>query len=236
MQNHYMIDIETTGTDLKKDEVLEIALVEIRYKHPYWYPTGRVFHKTLHYSGKPQTAFAKKYMKKLYSRCNSISPDVNYKTVAKELKSFLHSNEDESPKFFMGWNASGFDLPFMYEKGLLERSYHAQLEDGSEELRGDVHYRVYEQTGALNMVMNMTGKTRKEVLKMSDGLNPTNTPLPAGKSHDALYDCYKQIINLNGQIKLGRECCTLVGRIKNAMSFIEAKVDQLFTKKGSKNE
>ena len=38
--------------------------------------------------------------------------------------------------------------------------------------------------------------------------NPTSLKLPEGKSHDALYDCFKQIVSLNGQIKMAREIKT----------------------------
>lgn len=221
-----MIDIETTGTDKTKDSILEIGIVEIEYRFAAWYPTGKEFHRIFHYAGKPETPFAKQHMKELYEKCNNQPVVINVENAVNDLKHFLHAEpytypveshgrestatgekipEIIKPKLFMGWNAAGFDLPFMFHNKLLTPSYHHVLPDGKEELRGDVHYRIYEQMGALNVITNMTGLTEKTVKQLAMDLNPTGLKLPEGKDHDALYDCYKQIILMNGLIAIGKK-------------------------------
>lgn len=205
---HYMIDIETTGVDQRKDSILEIALVEISFNDGYWHTTGRKFHKILNYTGHPESEFAKKHMKGLYKKCNE-TPWIDKAVIAEELQEFVHNNakttNEVKPRFFMGWNASNFDMPFMFSHGLLTPSYYAiNQETKKEELRGDAHYRIYEQTGSVQILSDMTGLDRKTIEALAMDLNPTGLSLPEGKSHDALYDCYKQIIMQNGLIKIGR--------------------------------
>jgi DNA polymerase III epsilon subunit-like protein len=217
MEKHFMIDIETTGTDKIKDSILEVAMLELEYKYPYWYPTGRTYQSLVHYPGQPETPFAKQHMVDLYGRCNNTSPAVNLELVSKEMREFLHHKEaatapsgwkiipeDVKPKFFIGWNASGFDLPFVAAKGLLIPSFY-QIVGNKEEIRGDIHYRVYEQTGALNVICNITGLDRKTIQILATDLNPTDIKLPPGKAHDALHDCYSQLIMINGLIEIGRK-------------------------------
>ena len=237
MEKHFMIDIETTGGDKQKDDILEIALVELEYRYPYWHQTGRVFHELLPYAGEPETVFAKENMSDLYKKCNDIESrgigagsdlPIYHKALKKRLHEFIHSvkyfkeveveynhgrkeNRAELvdimevyPKFFMGWNASNFDIPFMFAKELLVPSFYEKVAEDKEELRGDVHYRIYEQTGALNVISNLTGLTRKTIKAIATDLNPTGLKLPVGKSHDALYDCHSQLIMMNGLIKIGR--------------------------------
>lgn len=216
MNKHFMIDIETTGTDRQKDSILQIALVEIEFKYPYWYLTGRDLMRTVHYSGQPESEFAKKHMAELYSTCNHAHPVLNsLEQAGIAVRNFIHTDfldndprafiHEAKPRYFMGWNASGFDLPFMFDKGLLRPSFYVTNPDtGKEEMFGDVHYRIYEQTGFLQGMSNMTGMTRDTLQRLAQELNPTNIVLPKGKSHDALYDCYKQIIMQNGLIAIGR--------------------------------
>ena len=202
-----MIDIETTGVNKEKDEILEVALVEIEMIKGYWKETGKTFHRVLHYSGEPTDSFAREHMSELYKRCNETEEIYNYEELSKELKLFLHGADvigDVAPKMFMGWNASNFDLPFMFEKGILEPSYYVDTEEGQTML-GDVHYRIYEQTGALNYVINTTGLDKNTVKLLANDLNPVKIDLPLGKSHDALYDCYDQINMMNGLIAVGRK-------------------------------
>lgn len=206
MEKHYMIDIETTGICKTRDDILEIALVELEYKYPYWMMTGREYHRVLHSKRQPETVFAQKHMTDLYKICNETDEKYDYEFVAKEIKDFIYINGKESgPKFFMGWNASNFDIPFMFAKDILIPSFYEKVSEGKEKLRGDVHYRIYEQTGSLNVVSNLTGLTRKTVKALAEDLNPTNIKLPKGKSHDALYDCYWQTIMMNGLIEIGRK-------------------------------
>lgn len=214
-EKHYMIDIETTGVDQKTDDILEIGIVEIETgftvaaNGTFWHPTGRVFHEVLYSDRKPESEFAKKHMKALYDRCNN-TPGKHFLQLANEIRCFVHNlpsidleNIDLEPKYFMGWNASNFDMPFMFLKGLLIPSYYQQV-NGKDKLLGDAHYRVYEQTGSVQLIADMTGLDRKTIEALAMDLNPTGLKLPDGKEHDAIYDCYKQIIMQNGLIKIGR--------------------------------
>jgi DNA polymerase III epsilon subunit-like protein len=207
---HYMIDIETTGVERGKDKILQVGAVEIELRSGFWYPTGREFERTLHYAGQPENEFAKKHMSALYAKCNAMHPAAaNYEVVGKELRRFIHTEGSQylsdfpEPKFFIGWNASNFDMPFLFDAGMLTPSYYKAF-DGKERLCGDAHYRIYEQTGSVQLISDMTGLDRKTIETLAMDLNPTNTELPKGKEHDALYDCYKQIILQNGLIKIGR--------------------------------
>lgn len=211
---HYMIDIETTGTT-ESDDILEIGMVEI-VLHPdvgnYWLPTGRQYHTYIGTTRQPESQFAKQHQKELYAKCNSIITDIEL--IKREITEFVHpevrpGNPDSDglirPKFFMGWNASNFDIPFMFRDRLLTPSYYVvNPETNKEEMFGDVHYRIYEQTGSVQLLADMTGLDRKTIEVLAMDLNPTNIKLPEGKAHDALYDCYKQIIMQNGLIRIGR--------------------------------
>lgn len=208
----YMIDIETTGTNKETDDILEIAIVPIMRDGGYWRPSyGKdVFHTVLHTDRKPESKFAFEHMQELYKKCNETSKDRNYEKVAQELQLYLHPelgplDKHATPKMFMGWNASTFDLDFMFKKGLLNPSYY-YVKGDREVLGGDVHYRVYEQSGAVELVCDVTGLDRKAVLATAEQMLEKQhlMSLPKGKSHDALYDCYKQINMMNGLIALAR--------------------------------
>jgi hypothetical protein len=104
----------------------------------------------------------------------------------------------------MGWNASNFDLEFMFDKGMLTRSHYRE-QNGKEVLCGDAHYRVYEQTGTIEFLMDVTGLGRKVLLDLALDMVPAPVRLPVeGISHNALDDCYYQINMMNGLIALGR--------------------------------
>lgn len=210
-----MIDIETTGTDKILDDILEVGVVETVMEAGFIVPTGKIFHSLLHNKREPQTEFAKKYMAPLYKRCNEVSEDRTCELVSQELRTWLHGEtfmRDEEityalpkPKKWIGHNASGFDLPFMFEKNILQPSYHKRVAEGKEELFGDVHYRIYEQAGALQLAIDVTGLDRKTVHALAMDLAPNIFKMPEGEDHDAIYDCFKQINALNGYIALMRK-------------------------------
>lgn len=204
---HYMIDIETTGVNQETDDILEIAMVRIEFGGDYWHRTGDQFSMRLHSKRQPESDFAKKHMKDLYAACNALPETENLEKAADVVRQFIHNGPwgtHMEPKFFMGWNASNFDMPFMFKKGLLTPSFYAEGYDGKEKLYGDAHYRIYEQTGSVQVLCDITGLDRKSIEVVAMDLNPTSIELPKGKEHDALYDCYKQIIMQNGLIKIAR--------------------------------
>ena len=201
---HYMVDIETTGVK-EEDSILEIGMVEIGQNvYDFWVPTGRELREVLHYPGDPQTVFAKENMALLYKECNLQPIHKDYAYASTQVREFIHPEGEavsNGPKKFMGWNASNFDMEFLFKKGILTRSFYDEV-DGEEVLKGDAHYRVYEQTGALQVCSDVTGFDRKTILSIAKDLNPTGLQLPTGKLHDALYDCYNQIIMMNGIIDI----------------------------------
>lgn len=206
----YMIDIETTGVNKETDDILEIGIVPISFIEGFWKISGDYFHRIIHSKRSPENKFAIDHMSELYKKCNNQSESQSYQRTATELQYYLHPELDDldkhaSPKLFMGWNASNFDLEFMFKKELLTPSYYYMKGD-KEVLGGDVHYRVYEQTGALQLVCDVTGLNRKLAQDLSDQMIPQKhrLELPQGKQHDAIYDCYSQINMMNGMISLMR--------------------------------
>jgi len=219
MKKHFMIDIETTGVNKETDDVLEIGIVPIELDSDgYWTPlwTGdkhncnsfQELHLVLYSEREPKNAFAKEHMSELYKKCNEVSSANNYEWASLCIKQFIHVNEPGlygEPQFFMGWNASNFDCEFLIQKGILEPSRYVEI-NGKEVLQGDVHYRIYEQTGAVNLMLNATGFSKKTIFALGADLLPNNigVELPKGKKHDALYDCYNQINMMNGLIALAK--------------------------------
>lgn len=212
MEKHFMIDIETTGVNQETDDILEIGIVEVfRSNAGYWLPTGREYHTYLYTERQPESSFAKEHQLELYARCNNANPQVNnLEVVGKGVRSFIHQEQGEleqyhkeTPRYFMGWNASNFDMPFMFKKGLLTPSYYEAGPDGEEVLKGDAHYRIFEQAGSLQLICDMTGLSRDTIKALASDLSH-GVKLPKGKAHDALYDCYNQIIMQNGLTAIGR--------------------------------
>jgi len=218
-ENYVMVDIETTGTNKETDDILEIAMVEItRNDKGFWVPTSRAFHRRVFSERQPENDFAKREMAALYAECNKLDPLLDGQdAVTSGVKEFLHGPGWEleahfEPKFFIGWNASNFDLEFLFKKDVMTPSYYVMDEKkGKEVLKGDAHYRVYEQTGAIEYLSDVTGLDRWTLLKVAETCIPKEyeLELPKGKKHDALVDCYSQINMMNGLIALGRKAFTV---------------------------
>lgn len=202
MNKHFMIDIETTGISPKAEHLLQIGALELDFVDGFWQP-GRAFERVVHSDRQPSTDFARKHMVDLYRRCND-QPMAPAWLVRDELLKFFWSCGTKSPDvYLMGWNATGFDIPFLVEKQVLEPSRYETLEDGSEQRMGDFHYRVYELSGAVAVAENVTGIRRTELLVAATAAYRLD--MPDGNAHDALYDCYNQTRILNGLIRLLRE-------------------------------
>lgn len=219
MKTHYMIDIETTGTNKETDDVLEIGIVPITLNNEGYWETGlkgpsrrgdtykrNELHLTLYSCRQPDNLFAKEQMSELYKKCNEQHTSHNRKWAGNQIREFIHPNKEAYPRFFMGWNASNFDCEFLIQKGILEPSKYVEV-DGKDTLQGDIHYRIYEQTGALNLMLNATGFSKDTIFALGMDLIPEHIKcdLPEGKQHDALYDCYWQINMMNGLIALAKK-------------------------------
>lgn len=200
MEKHFMIDIETTGIDPEKEDLLQIGVLELDFTNGFWIP-GRSIEILQHSRAQPMSEFAKKHMASLYARCNE-APWLSPGTIRLSLISFFESCGITPPGIYMmGWNASNFDLPFLFHHKCLIPSYYAQDASGKDIQMGDTHYRVYEIGGAVSLAQNALGyEERKGVIE--DAKLEYELDLPVGKEHDAIWDCYNQTKLLNGLIRL----------------------------------
>lgn len=200
----FMIDIETTGIGSLDNVVLQIGVLECTFNGDKWVP-GRTFEHLLHTERKPVTPFALEHMQELYARCNDTDPAMSRPALvrAKLLTFFLECGEIPPNVYLMGWNASNFDVPFLFDHAMLEPSAYKTV-DGKEIMTGDVHYRIYELGGALQLARDVTGMDAKDVIEAAKERCPEIVP-PKGKEHDAIFDCYNQLKILNGLIRLVRK-------------------------------
>lgn len=191
----FMLDIETSGIDPAKAEVLQIAIIEMNFIGGFW-EKGKVFDFVQHTDREPDSKFAREHMKELYDRCKK-APYVEPAKVRKMIVDFCDECGATPPNiFFAGWNAGIFDIPFLAHHGYLVPAKYE-----NDKLVGDCHYRVYEMAGALNLVANVRGNNEinavlKEAQKMSEKID--------GSRHEAVYDCERQIQVLNALIKMLR--------------------------------
>lgn len=200
-----MIDLESTGVDFDRDDILEVAALEVDYVGGYWMP-GRALKFRSGTSKRPESEFAKEHMTPLYDACGRLS--IRPAEEAREL--LVNFFRDcgvvrGSETFLMGWNASNFDVPFLHRKGWLKPPRYTQV-DGKDVMTGDHHYRIYEIGGAIAFagdVSEVPQAARRKALT-EDAKKAWPMELPDAKAHDALYDCYAQLQTLNGLIKLTR--------------------------------
>lgn len=190
-----MLDIETTGIDPTTSEVLQIAIIEMNFLGGFW-EKGKVFDFCQHTDQQPTTKFAKDHMKELYAKCNK-APFVEPAKVRQMIIDFCKECGSNPPNiFFAGWNAGIFDIPFLAHHGYLVPAKYE-----NDKLTGDSHYRVYEISGALNLVANVRGNNEiNAVLKEAQKMSP---PLD-GARHEAVFDCERQMHILNALITMLR--------------------------------
>ena len=200
----FMIDIESTGVDQSKDDIIEIGIVQmLKSGDGFYTPHGGIFHRILGTTKVPESEFAKKHMRALYDKSHRepiIEPYIVRERVIEWLK--IHGSLGSENTQFCGWNCSTFDLPFMVKKGYLLPSGY----DENDNLIGDFHYRPYEMSGAIELLSGILGYSRKTIISLAnEEKNKPEIKIPEGKQHDAVYDCFKQIDLLNGLIALGRK-------------------------------
>jgi len=194
----FMIDIETSGVDLESDQILQIAVVAVKLgKSGFWTPLGE-FNFYQNFPEDPSNDFAKKHMVDVYARCNKadyVPPD----QVRLQLLEFFEKHHGICPVQLLGWNAGGFDMPFLVRDGYLNPTRYEKV-DGEFDLVGDFHYRIYDIGSVLQFVRDQVGVPRDVMTDVAEKIYP-ELPLPDGQKHDALYDCYRQIRLLNGLIR-----------------------------------
>lgn len=212
MNDHMvMLDIETTGVDFKKDDILQIAMVHMELRQddealpPKWVP-GNNFNFKLHTDKKPMSQFAKEHMVALYKQCNAIKR-MSARKVRERVLRGLNRIWPMSlgPIQFSGWNAGIFDVTFLREKKYLLPSGYVTV-NGKDKMVGDYHYRVYGIEGAFQMTMDAFGVTKDELNAKLEEMPRTfkHDIFDRAKEHDALYDCYDQIDVINKLIQLNR--------------------------------
>jgi hypothetical protein len=200
-----MIDIESTGIDSNVEDLLQIGVVEVNFVDGFWKPC-RTFEHLCYTWKNPESEFAKTHMAGLYARCQTIDQSENRpELIRSRLLNFFKSCGAVSPEvYFMGWNASNFDIPFLVAKSVLRPSKYVTGDDGKDVMVGDFHYRIYEMGGAVALAADVIGVSKArcvELIKEALAAYP-EIDLPNGAAHDAIYDCYKQIRILNGLIRM----------------------------------
>ncbi len=203
MQKHFMVDIETTGTDINRDAVLQVGVLELEFMFGAWRP-GKSLEFEIHTDRKPESEFARTHQAALFEKCRATLP-VAAPAIRQTLLRFFRSCGATAPEvYLMGWNAAGFDVPFLVKHGYLEPHRYVQDQYGKDYAEGDFHYRIYEMAGSLALAENVLGYTDRKALQEAALAADSIIPMPEGKAHDALYDCYRQAKMLNGLIRLLR--------------------------------
>ena len=139
MKPHFHLDIETTGIDPNKEDLLQIGVVHVRLKDGFWQIGNRfVIHQGT--DRRPESEFAKKHMVAMYDACNKLGK-LSPETIRAELNGFFRScgSTGVQDTFLMGWNASNFDIPFLVNKGILVQNTYAPGPDGKDIMVGDFH-------------------------------------------------------------------------------------------------
>lgn len=209
-QMRFMLDIETTGLDNKKDDILEIGIMAITREDGGLWTYYRHWEDLVPSPVKPnpEDKFAMEHMQALYKLSNDrftelgdyIDPAFLRTTIRGWMMECLvsagivESFEKIKPVDIVmcGWNVSTFDLPFMVEKGYLSSK--------------DYSYRVHEQSGGLHLAMSVLDMTREKLIDLAKFLQV----LPGGEAvsldgmskHRAMYDCVDQAKTENALIRM----------------------------------
>jgi oligoribonuclease (3'-5' exoribonuclease) len=193
---HFVTDIETTGTSPELDDILQLAFLETDFSGEYWVP-GKEYETILHSDKTPAYKWARDHLSDLYAKSNRadyITPEVHRDYILR----FFKDCGADVPVSLMGYNISVFDIPFYEKKGLLKKF--ARNPENKDEQSGDFHYRVYDIMGVIELAENLFLEPTKEIVAQAVNDDKTISLPPKRKSHDALYDCYRELKTLNGLI------------------------------------
>lgn len=190
-----MIDIETMGTDIDRDDIIQIGILECNKAGNYWVP-GKSYMRTLFTGQVPKDEWIATNHKDLLTICYD-TPLAKPEEIRADILKFIRSCGEEGQFNVIGMNVVGFDLPFLVKKKMLVPPTTINTTR-----LGDYSYRVYEMRGAINLATDVLNVSDKELFKLAKEASPKLFELPAGKKHEALFDCYKQLQTLNGVIKL----------------------------------
>ena len=203
-----MIDIETTGVDLAKDQIMQIGFLELDFDGRYWMP-NRSFGRFLKINREPSSEFALKNQKEVYAYCQKL-PEYTPYDIRKEILGFFNLCGVKPPSevFLAGQNQIGFDVALLTRDGFLQRSRHETI-DGKDQMVGDFHYRQYDLTTLIETVEDLTLIPRKDLIDEAIELGLTVTKVVDGSPHEALYDCYRQTALWNGLLMFIRNVSSL---------------------------
>lgn len=185
---YFHVDIESTGTDIESDDILQIAFLQCVYEDSYW-KTLKHFEFIEHSDKKPSDRFAVEHLSELYKLANE---QVNWQRSVRrgQIIDFFEScGAQANERFLMGKNIASFDIPFLLHDEYLKR--------------GDFHYRLFDVNSALTLAESVTGIEKNILIDIALERAPTPN-LPSGKEHHALFDCYRQTRLLNGLIYILR--------------------------------
>lgn len=189
-QKYFMLDIETTGIDKSKGDILEIGILEVNLNKDGYFSPARSFNKLLHYDN-PE--LDDNWILNTHAELLSLCKDVEYQSpteVRAEILAFFRRCAGTDPIQLMGLNAVNFDIPWL--------RHHEYLKEN------DTHYRVFELSGSYMMAQTALFFDRNTFFKSANEAYD-KLKLPDGQAHRAMYDCYLQLKTLNGAIKLLRK-------------------------------
>lgn len=182
---YFMLDIETLGIDMDKNDIIQIGILELHKEGPYYKP-GKSYQQILNTEQEVTDPWILKNHSELIPLARATEYEAPSITRAKILN-FIRNCGVTDQFYIMGLNATSFDVPFCVKKGILDKK--------------DFHYRIYELRGAYALAMDVMGLEGKDFFRAANDACPW-IELPKGKKHDALYDCYAQLKTLNGIIRL----------------------------------
>ena len=199
---HFMIDIETTGLEPNNDEIMQIAIIQVRRREDgFWYGGGYTdsfisghvifnLYQRIKHTTYPSDEFAEEHMVAMYDKCRALTNEISPVEVRGKILEFFRMCGTEFPAPLMGWNLGVLDIPFLTAKEYL--------------LKGDFHHRLYDIRSACKFQADLTGLDEKVMREVAYTAYPElEMPFDIGK-HDALHDCYRQIRILNGLIRLAK--------------------------------
>jgi hypothetical protein len=201
-----MLDIETTGIDPACEDLLQIGMLEMIWEKDHWRDGKSVC--LYQFSNRaPISDFAREHQRDIYTACNGTIP-VRPDEMRKRVLQFAEACGFNPPNLkFAGWNAAGFDIPFLVAKEILRPSKY-KLAGGQEHRVGDFHYRIYDLQSALKFTMDLFDTDSKDKITELIKTLPENSiyhaAFPTGAAHDGLWDCANQLNFLNDLLALVR--------------------------------
>lgn len=203
MNDIFMLDIETTGVDKEKDDIIEIGIVHAkRMEFGQFFIPQRMYCRTLPTDKEP-SEWAKGYPGQvaLFKQCQeqflrgerNDAPALSF--LREELQEFFKLSGVKSP-MLSGLNIVGFDIAFLKRDGILK--------DGDHNYRSWCLTPLIETICHVNGVDSQISKERDKVTAYLESVTPVEIFIPGSESgeHTALYDCQKELRVLNSMIAM----------------------------------